>query len=556
MNSLRRATPLRFAIASAATLGALVATSPPAAAAPPAAAELVAPSPGTLFVCGGGALPDRVYDEFVTAAGGEKARIVVVPTASESADAVVADAARTERLLSPWRERKVAGVVLFHARTAAEADDVVRLRSLREATGVWFGGGSQRRLAEAYVGTRFLREVQGVLARGGAVGGTSAGAAVMTDPMIAGDPIAEVSQRAKGFGLLAGAVVDQHFTARQREPRLAAAVALDPRLVGFGIDEATALVVRGRELSVVGAAQVHVVVAPAGRDPLALRLTEGDRDDLVALSRAARDRLPAAATPPNATPPRATSPIVPHGTLVIVGGGGMPREALDRFIAAAGGKDAKIVVVPTVADPTAFAGEMRLFTKAGCTNVVVVASRTPAEADAAENLSHLAEARGVWFGGGRQWRFVDAFEGTKCLAAFHDVLRRGGVIGGSSAGATIQGEYLCRGSPVVNTIMSAHGYERGFAFLPGSAVDQHFTQRKRGPDLEALVRRRPDLLGIGVDETTALVVSGARAEVVGAHTVSFYPPSKDRDAAAAEPPPPIVLRAGESYDLRSSSVGR
>ena len=551
MNALRLTTFLRFAIASATTIGALVATSPPGAAAPPAAAALVAPSPGTLFICGGGALPDRVVDEFVKAAGGEKARIVVVPTASESADAVAADAARTETLLKPWRDRKPAEVVLFHARTAAEADDVERLRSLREATGVWFGGGSQRRLAEAYVGTRFLREVQGVLARGGAVGGTSAGAAVMTDPMIAGDPIAGVPQRAKGFGLLPGSVVDQHFTARQREPRLAAAVALDPRLVGFGVDEGTALVARGRELSVVGAAQVHVFVDPAGRDPLALRLKEGDRDDLVALSRAARDRPAAAATPPSAT-----SPAVPHGTLVIVGGGGMPREALDRFIAAAGGKDAKIVVVPTVADPKTFAGEMRLFTKAGCTNVVVVAARTPAEADAAENLSHLAEARGVWFGGGRQWRFVDAFEGTKCLAAFHDVLRRGGVIGGSSAGATIQGEYLCRGSPVVNTIMSAHGYERGFAFLPGSAVDQHFTQRKRGPDLEALVRRRPDLLGIGIDESTALVVNGARAEVVGAHTVSFYPPGKDRDAAAAEPPPPIVLRAGESYDLRSSSVGR
>ncbi len=96
------------------------------------------------------------------------------------------------------------------------------------------------------------------------------------------------------------------------------------------------------------------------------------------------------------------------------------------------------------------------------------------------------------------------------------MLRRGGVIGGSSAGATIQGDYLCRGSPLNNTDMICEGYERGLGFLPGVAIDQHFAQRKRFADMTALVKTYPQLLGIGIDESTAIVVQGSVAEVMGA----------------------------------------
>jgi hypothetical protein len=89
----------------------------------------------------------------------------------------------------------------------------------------------------------------------------------------------------------------------------------------------------------------------------------------------------------------------------------------------------------------------------------------------------LKEARGVWFNGGRQWRFVDAYMGTQAEELFQGVLRRGGVIGGSSAGASIQSQYMPRGSPLGNEDMLADGYERGLGFLPGTAIDQHFTQR-------------------------------------------------------------------------------
>ena len=165
----------------------------------------------------------------------------------------------------------------------------------------------------------------------------------------------------------------------------------------------------------------------------------------------------------------------------------------------------------------------------------------------------LKEARGIWFGGGRQWRFVDAYEGTKAVAAFHDVLRRGGVIGGGSAGATIQGDYLVRGSPLGNEEMMAAGYERGFAFLPGTAIDQHFAQRKRFADLSKVVAAFPQLLGIGLDEGTAIIVQGHLAEVMGPNEVHFF----DRSNPVPEGEPDYTsVAGGGKYDLIARKAER
>ena len=157
----------------------------------------------------------------------------------------------------------------------------------------------------------------------------------------------------------------------------------------------------------------------------------------------------------------------------------------------------------------------------------------------------LTKAGGVWFGGGRQWNFVDCWEGTLVEERFHEVLSRGGVIGGSSAGASIQSEYMPRGHPLGNTVMAAEGYERGFGFLPGCAVDQHFFARKRTDDMTGLMKKYPQYLGIGIDEATAIVVSGNTAQVMGRSKVAFYDTKKkpDGDKDYEE------LFPNEKYDL-------
>src|SRR5262249_12275616 len=155
------------------------------------------------------------------------------------------------------------------------------------------------------------------------------------------------------------------------------------------------------------------------------------------------------------------------------------------------GPDALIVVLPTANPDPVPMTEGGFLQRAGAKNVKVLPGRELKEVEDPKNLDILKQAKGVWFGGGRQWRFVDAYEGTKAEALFHDVLKRGGVIGGSSAGATIQGYYLCRGGAIGNTDIMSEGYERGLSFLPGVGIDQHFAQRNRFADMTALMKVYP-----------------------------------------------------------------
>jgi cyanophycinase len=235
---------------------------------------------GALVICGGGKLPEAVRDRFFELAGGRQARIVVIPTAHE-----IADGPNTGPLLEPWRTRGAASVVVLHTRSREVASDPEFVAPLTEATGVWLGGGKQSWLTEAYLGTEVERQLKHLLDRGGVIGGTSAGAAVMTRVMIArGRSKPDLSE---GFDFLPGAVVDQHFLKRNRLRRLLDALTAHPELIGFGIDERTALVVnvRSRLLSVIGDSYVVACVPdPKGDHPARLEILKpGDQTDLSTL---------------------------------------------------------------------------------------------------------------------------------------------------------------------------------------------------------------------------------------------------------------------------------
>jgi cyanophycinase len=236
---------------------------------------------------------------------------------------------------------------------------------------------------------------------------------------------------------------------------------------------------------------------------------------------------------------------------VLVGGGGTTPEIMNRFFDLAGGKDSLIVVVPTASESSTGddASDAKFLKTWGATNVKVLHTRNRKTADDPEFSKVLLNAQGVWFGGGRQWRFVDAYEGTLTEKRFHEVLARGGVIGGSSAGASIQSEYMPRGHPLGNRPIAVEGYERGFGFLPGCAVDQHFFAKNRDQDMTALMKQHPQFLGIGLDESTAIIVRGSIAEVIGKGKVAFY------DAANANHSPDyLALTDGAKYDLAARKV--
>jgi cyanophycinase len=255
------------------------------------------PTKGTLLIVGGGSQPDELVRHFVDLAGGPgKARIAILPMASS--EAVETGAEKEAQLDSLGAD---SFVVNF---TRAHADDDSMVTALRGATGIWFPGGDQSLLTAALQGSAALREIQARFRAGAVVGGTSAGAAVMSDSMITGNQFwpgmsaavdspsfSRISRRSieivPGFGFVRNAIVDQHFIRRQRENRLFTVVLERPSLLGVGIDEGTALevapdgrwTVMGRSsvmildarrsritstASALGAANIRVSVLPAG----------------------------------------------------------------------------------------------------------------------------------------------------------------------------------------------------------------------------------------------------------------------------------------------------
>lgn len=245
-----------------------------------------------------------------------------------------------------------------------------------------------------------------------------------------------------------------------------------------------------------------------------------------------------------AIPPGSSGP--PKGALV-VGGGNDVAEIRAKFVELAGGPDAKIVLIPTASEedsfpPAALEGWKRRF---GLRNVTLLHTRDRKTADSEEFVAPLREAKGVWFGGGRQWRLVDAYLDTRTQREIEAVLARGGVIGGSSAGATIQGSYLVRGAPEGNHIMMAEGHEVGFGYLKNVAVDQHLLTRGREEDLVPVIKAHPELLGIGLDEPAAIVVRGDQIEVIGRSKVAIYD-GQDHGGKWY-----FFLGVGDRYDLKA-----
>jgi cyanophycinase len=251
-----------------------------------------------------------------------------------------------------------------------------------------------------------------------------------------------------------------------------------------------------------------------------------------------------------------------NGSLVIVGGGGLSDTIFKKFIALAGGSEAKIVVIPTAGGGDEYgqdAGGAARIRRMGAKNVIVLHTKDPVVADSKEFTEPLANAGGVWFSGGRQWRLVDAYKDTRTEKMFWKVLSRGGVIGGSSAGATIQGSYLARGDTKNNQIMMGD-HEEGFGFVKNIAIDQHVLARNRQFDMFDILKNRPELLGISVDENTAAIVTGDEFQVIGRSYVIVYDGTFwSREGWNLKNLPPdeslfYFLRQGDRYDMRNRKI--
>jgi cyanophycinase len=242
------------------------------------------------------------------------------------------------------------------------------------------------------------------------------------------------------------------------------------------------------------------------------------------------------------------------GSLVLVGGAMESDEIYQRFIALAGGPGADIVLIPTAAGDEDYDGSyagLEAWRSHGARSLTVLHTMDPAVADTDDFVEPLEKAEGVFFFGGRQWRLVEAYAGTKTEAELRKVLERGGVVGGTSAGASIFGSFLVRGDTETNEIIMGD-HQTGFGYLRGVAVDQHVLRRNRHFDMLELLEAHPELLGIGLDEDTAIVVRGDHFDVIGSSYALIYDPHTTTGREGTF----YFLAPGDGYDMATRRATR
>ncbi|MDR2627401.1 MAG: cyanophycinase [Dysgonamonadaceae bacterium] len=255
---------------------------------------------------------------------------------------------------------------------------------------------------------------------------------------------------------------------------------------------------------------------------------------------------------------------LPKGHLVIIGGGELTDGIMEKIISLGGGrKDARILIVPFARPITEDVGprHKKKFENAGCEHVdLILAPRE--EIDRTENLSKLNAVTVVFFSGGDQKLLAAHLNGTKFLEKIHRIYESGGVVSGTSAGAAVMSKtMLAGGHAKVPKDKNANTYgviekedvnlKPGFGFLPDNIViHQHFIVRKRLPSLFSALLDRPDLKGVGIDESTAIVFDPQenRFEVIGESGVMVIDTEKNED----KKPPSfkvVLLSAGDIYQL-------
>ncbi len=506
-------------------------------AAEPELPPLPTPISGSLVICGGGAVPQDIREKFMELAGGSQSHLVLITTAS-----IYADTPGFAERVSYWSEFGPASLTILHTRSREVADEPEFSACLEQATGVWFGGGDQNFLADTYLGTLTESRLRGVLNRGGVLGGTSAGAAIMSRVMICEgkrDPVI-----GRGFGFLPNTIVDQHFNHRDRMTRLTKAVNSHPGNVGIGIDECTALVVTGRKLQVVGDDKVTVIFsAGAGKPERVLKLAAGDKGDLVGYARVALNRAGKRSTTP-------AGETVSKGTLVIAGSGPTPPVAVEQFLKAAGGEAASLVVLADQKSGSQVGKEaLERLKAAGATNVLEINGLPETAAELTEFDTILNKAQGVWFAGDSSQQLVHVYVGRRLATLLQGVLERGGVVGGAAAGGSIQGEYVVTGAGSDNSPGGA-AMSTGFGFLKDVAIASSMADEAVAKDLRQLRASHPDTLGVAIDPAGAMVVRGSTAEVVGDKGITVVGDAVD---GVTSGPESILLLPGERFDFLQQS---
>lgn len=230
------------------------------------------------------------------------------------------------------------------------------------------------------------------------------------------------------------------------------------------------------------------------------------------------------------------------GALMLCGGGPLPPTLLETFFELGQASHGSLVIIPS-ASSTADSGDyepmLLPWQRFPWASVKVLHANTRNEIENDDFIKPLQNATAVWISGGDQRRLAERYLGTTVEKELKKVVDRGGIIGGTSAGSAIASRVMISGGRQQPVIAN------GLDLLPGAIIDQHFSQRKRYERLASAVQQHPDRVGIGIDESTGLVVSQKRARVLGAGSVYVY--KRDKESAADFEP--LRFDSGSDFSL-------
>jgi cyanophycinase len=261
-----------------------------------------------------------------------------------------------------------------------------------------------------------------------------------------------------------------------------------------------------------------------------------------------------------------------EGWLVIIGGGKRPDYLIEEIIKLAGGNQAPILIVPAASedqlDSSLYARHQ--FESCGAENVRYILLKKE-EVDSPKNLSIVKKFKAIFFTGGDQNRLTSFLLGTKFLEEIKRIYMQGGVISGTSAGAAVMSKIMITGEELLfkeekkdeeggfrvikrNNVQTAEG----FGFLENVIIDQHFIKRKRLNRLISVVLENPGLIGVGIDEETAIIVEkGKKFKVLGEGTVMIFDArrakeiSEDKNGNITVKNLRVhILKSGEYFDLQ------
>lgn len=485
---------------------------------------------------------------------------------------------------------------------------------MEQATGIWLPAYDQEWLPKVFADkypdetSRFQLALMEIVARGGVVGGLAGGMASFPETVIAGDPTDESGKlpiTRFGLALMRGAIVDHNFNARSgrlerltnllrngpRLDRLAGEPGVTRRSVGLGVEQQTVLILSGNTIRALGDGRGHIFLKSNGDRTITWQTMAAGDDPLVIQSSASHPPHKDAGTLPEEGSfnpfglPEAADPKRP-GTVVLHGGRGTD-EIIDLYPQLAGTPKPRVVHCPSARescrpqgddiDPAlaahleeTFSEWHALQTEGRVEEMTFITTNNPAAANSAEFVRPLTQADALWFCGGDQFHlarlYVDPLRPTLFQQEVWQIVRRGGVVGGSSAGLAVMADVMIEGGEPEDGSPAEAKLSRGLGVMKHVLAEQHFDARSgRIERLTGLLRdhkrlanfaptcRPKQMLGLAVEENTALIVQESRLRVSGKKLAHVFLQSADPRRItwhALKPGDVAILRPGRNgYQL-------